>query len=415
MAYNLLIFDLEFTGHHATYIFHLVKYWCSHKLDGKLKIVISPSFKEKYVSDFEQAFPLNQHGVEFIEILAAEVSHINLRKTRLQRLTRALKEWHLLCKYAKDLQADHCLIMYLDTCELPLLLRRKPPCPVSGIYFRPSFHYPSFSTFSSGWKSYLQHLREKAFIRQTIRLGQFKHIFCIDPFVSKIINKAFETTKAVHLADPVEIEKVDGAAAKSMFESLEVQPSRKIFFLFGSLDTRKGVYKFLDALLALPDESCRQICLLMVGTPRTSESKTLERRMAEVVKCKPIQLITRFDYVPEADVPIYFQVSDFVLALYQQHVGMSGILLLAAAANKPVISSDYGLMGELVRQFELGVTVDATSAKAISKVIAQLLLTADTPKHSPEKARNFAEMNSAERFARTLFEYTAPNLSTIAS
>lgn len=408
MAYNLLIFDLESTGHHASYIFHLIKYWCDRGLDGKLRIVISPRFKDNYVDDFEQVFPLKQRGVEFVEISDKEVSQINLRKTRLQRVTKSLKEWHLLYKYTKEFQADHCLIMYLDTCELPVLLRRSLPCATSGIYFRPSFHYASFPTFHRSWKSYLQHIREKAFIRRMIRQKQFKNMFCIDPFVSKVINETFETSKAVHLADPVEIKKVDRSAVDSMLKDLDVQPGRKIFFLFGSLDARKGVYKLFDALLELSDQSCRQVCLLMVGTPRASEREALERRMAEVEKQKPIQLITRFEYIPEADVPVYFQISDFVLALYQQHVGMSGILLLAAAANKPVISSNYGLMGELVRQFELGVAIDATSVKEISNAMAQLILSANAPKHNIEKSRALAEMNSAERFSQTLFERTCP-------
>ena len=408
MGHNLLIFDLESTGHHATYLFYLVQYWCKHKLEGNLRVIVSPDFKHKYIADFEQAFPLRQHGIEFTEISTQEFSNINLRATKLQRTNRALKEWRLLYRYAKKFQVDHAVVMYLDTCELPLLLRKPLPCAISGIYFRPSFHYAAFPTFRRSWKNSLQHAREKAFIRRVTELEQFKNLFCIDPFASDIINREFKTTKAVHLADPVEAQSVDSATVQSMVEKLEVEHGRRVFFLFGSLDARKGVYQFLEALLLLPDESCRQICLLMVGTPRASERARLDHMIDEVSNQKPIQVVTRFEYIPEADVPIYFQVSDFVLALYQQHVGMSGILLLAAAADKPVISSDFGLMGELVRQFELGVAVDSTSAKEISEAIAQLLLPIDKPIHSAEKARTFAEINSAERFATTLFHHTCP-------
>ena len=82
---------------------------------------------------------------------------------------------------------------------------------------------------------------------------------------------------------------------------------------------------------------------------------------------------------------------------------MSGILNLAAAKQKPVISSDYGLMGELVGQYGLGVTVDSTDPQKIAGGIERILALTDADYNSL-KVKQFAELNSAERFAQIIFE-----------
>jgi glycosyltransferase involved in cell wall biosynthesis len=92
------------------------------------------------------------------------------------------------------------------------------------------------------------------------------------------------------------------------------------------------------------------------------------------------------------------------LAPYQRHVGMSGILLLAAAAGKPVLSSDYGLMGELVRRYGLGITVDSTVPSEIAKGLMRCLTEPATVLVDLDRMESFAEQHSAERYAKTIFE-----------
>jgi glycosyltransferase involved in cell wall biosynthesis len=97
--------------------------------------------------------------------------------------------------------------------------------------------------------------------------------------------------------------------------------------------------------------------------------------------------------------------ADVILAPYQRHVGMSGILLLAAAAQKPVLSSNYGLMGEIVRRYELGLTVDSTEPKEIAKGLTRFLVEDSDKLCDRAKMKSFAEQNSAEEFARVIFEH----------
>jgi len=116
-----------------------------------------------------------------------------------------------------------------------------------------------------------------------------------------------------------------------------------------------------------------------------------------------VKIILRNQFVAEEEVPLYFDIADVVLAPYQRHVGMSGILLWAAALGKPLLASDYGLMGELVRQRSLGITVDSTQASEIAQGVSAFLAGEPREMFDSQSAAQFARENSAERFARVVW------------
>jgi glycosyltransferase involved in cell wall biosynthesis len=116
-----------------------------------------------------------------------------------------------------------------------------------------------------------------------------------------------------------------------------------------------------------------------------------------------VQIIHVEDYVPESDIPHYFQLSDVVLAIYQRHVGMSGILVRAAIAQKPVLSSNYGLMGAVTKRHQLGKTIDSTQPSEIAHGIGELLVTPLKTVGDRNLMQKFGEQNSPARFAQTVF------------
>jgi len=83
---------------------------------------------------------------------------------------------------------------------------------------------------------------------------------------------------------------------------------------------------------------------------------------------------------------------------------MSGILLLAAATQKPVLSSDYGLMGELVHHYCLGLAVDSTQPQKISEGLIKLLTEPLEEIIDRNLMKQFAEQNSIEKFGATIFQ-----------
>ena len=396
---KLMLFDLSVKGHHPGYIQHLIKYWQKRNFNGHLDIVVSPAFFKEH----SDVVNLQSGNVSFTAITSEEEAMLSSRKSKIKRNLRNFNEWKIFCNYAQLLNTNHALLMYFDTCSLPLALGAKSPCPFSGIYFRPTFHYNQFPGYQPSWKDQLQELREKIILSRIMKNPQLQTLFSLDPFAVGHLNKFNSQAQAVHLADPVEITSTNQNPSSSIKQDLGIEAGRYVFFLFGAITSRKGIYQLLEALKLLPNELCQKLCLLIVG--ESGITSKLEEIIGDISQTKPVQIIRRYEFIPDEDMQAYFQTVDVILAPYQRHVGMSGILLLAAAAGKPVLSSNYGLMGEMVRRYELGIVVDSTLPEEIASGLSRMLVTPKQELCDRIKQQSFAEQNSAEKFAQTIFEY----------
>ena len=401
---NILLFDLETHGHHSSYIYYLASYWKKHHIAGTLHIVVSPQFLRQHSSVSECEFTSETCTIQFTPITTLEAEMLHPRDNAILSLRRALQEWRLLNHYAEQLSADHCLVLYLDRTHFPVILRRYLPCAFSSIYFRPTFHYARFASNELDWKHRMQAWRERFQLFWGAEHPMAHTLFCLDPFAVDQINRFLNQSRAVYLPDPVPLEKAAIEDVVALRHHLQIDLSRTVFLLFGAIDERKGIYKILEALSLLSDYSLKKVCLLIIGKLDDANEPIVCSRIRGLESSRPLQIILRNTFVSEAEVPRYFQLSDIVLAAYQKHVGMSGILVRAAAATKPVICSDYGLMGELTRQYQLGLLVNSKSPQAIAKAIEKGIDCSSEKLCNVEKMQMFAAMNSTENFAETIFQ-----------
>lgn len=405
LSRKLMLFDLYRGGHHAGYIQHLVRYWCEQKLPGQLYVVVPFEFDKQHP---DIVGGLKESKVENVHILPIEKSEYEVlveRKSPLQRAYRAIQEWKLLWRYVQLTGATHCLLMYLDSFQTPLALGLKAPCLISGIYFRPTFHYQTFQGYTASLKEKIQHYREALVLPRVFSRLQLKQIFSLDPFAVSPIKKIGTAASVVHLPDPVQVyQDYDFEYLSKLKEELDIHPNRKVLLLFGALDSRKGIFQLLDALKQTTPELCNQITLLLVGPINQDCKSNLLLKLTEISKLLPIQVVIRDEFIRDHDIQPFFEISDLVLALYQRHVGMSAILVRAATARKPVFASNYGLMGALIREYKLGLPVDSTRPEAIASGLNQLF-TDGLEDLTNDKMGKFAKEHSADLFAKTIFQY----------
>lgn len=402
---RVMLFDLSTHGHHAAYIKHLICYWRESKLAGELLIVVSPKFTQAHADVVGLADGETSARVKFVAISPTEESALNSRSSRIDRVLRNVREWKLLHQYAVFLEATHCLLMYLDTCELPLVLGSSLPCPFSGIYFRPTFHYSTLAGDRPSSKEYLQRWRERFFLMRTLNHSKLRTLFCLDPLVVNHLRPGSNLVRVVPLPDPVKVVVPAQACLETIRSQLDGAAGRQVILLFGSFEAkRKGVYKLLDAIALLTPELCQKLCVLIVGSAGVEEQVQIDIRVKALCQKQSVQVITRFEFISDDDVAAYFQLAYAALAIYQRHAGMSGILLLAAAAQKPILSSNYGLMGELVRRYQLGLTVDSTSPSEIAVGLTRLLTEPAETLSDRAQMEAFVAQNSAKKFAETIFQ-----------
>jgi glycosyltransferase involved in cell wall biosynthesis len=404
---RLMLFDLALGGHHGNYIQHLIDRLDQQGFRGAIDIIVLPQFAQIHqdvVAAIDRA-KQPQIEINLVAISTAEATGLGSRNSGLSRAHRNLREWQLFCKYAQKLHTNHALVMYLDTCEFPLAIGLKSPCPFSGIYFRPTLHYQMFANYQTNFKGKLQQWRERLTWGRILNHPQLETVFCLDPFAVTALSTKHQHTKVVHLADPVQPYPSIPSDLTTLKTQLGIAAQRRVFLLFGGVDGRKGIYQLLEAIELLSPEVCEQFCLLLVGQPHPTDHVNIHQKITALCETRQLQAIEHYQFIPEAEVPTYFQLADAVLAPYQRHVGMSGILLLAAAAGKPVLSSDYGLMGELARRYQLGLVVDSTQPTEIAKALATLLTASPHTFSNPSQMKLFASQNSIERYANTIFEH----------
>jgi glycosyltransferase involved in cell wall biosynthesis len=406
---RLMLFDLSIYGHHPTYIRYLISYWQEKQLSGILDIVVIPDFLEVHSDVVELVQKDPNPKIKFVPISATEAAEIKSTKSSIKRNIRYFKEWALLCKYARILSVSHCLVMYFDTYQLPLLWGEKPPCQVSGIYFKPTFHYQYLAQTSVTWKQKIQQLRELFILTNILPKSQLSTLFSLDNYVIKYLNKFPHATKVIPLPDPITITEVKPEEVDNLREKLVIRSNKFVFLVFGALTPRKGISQLLTAISLLAEDLCDRFCLLLVGEASIENKTQFLSQIANLQQEHSIQIICNFEFVSESEVPIYFQLADLVLAPYQRHIGMSGILLLAAAAGKPVLSSDYGLMGQVVREYELGMVVDAGKPEAIAQELTQFLLHSKEAIVNPSQMQAFVTANSAARFAQIICDRILPH------
>lgn len=394
---RILIFNNAVGGHHPGYLKLLVDYWCTHKLIGHLFLVVSPLLLPKH-PDIVDLSVATAHNIHILTMLDEEYEEIARQKGYFKKV---LKEWNIICRYVERLDIKHCFLPTLDHFMLLLAFDRRYECTFSGIYLRPTFHYREFENYIPSWQEKIRALRQRLLLSLVEKNSKLKALFCLDPLVVDYMKQRSQQTKLIYLPDPVKPIHYNSTRAKAFREKLAIPEHRKVFLLFGALSPRKGIYQVLQALQALTEEQQQQVCLLLVGSLADSEKPAID---AVIQTLPSVQLIARYDFITDTEVEDYFAVSDVVLATYQKHVGMSGILLLAAAIQKPVLGSNYGLMGELIRQYELGQAVDSTNPDSIATTISKFLANSPDQLSNPEKMKLFIDRHDARQFPALIFD-----------
>ncbi|BAU11426.1 similar to N-acetylglucosaminyltransferase [Leptolyngbya sp. NIES-3755] len=404
MQHNqLILFDLAVGGHHGAYLWNFVSDWKRLNVPASLSLVVAPQFVEQHAEVVDLIRQSADQSIHLFPISAEELANI---KRQRSSIARAFAEWDIFCHYATRLQATQGLLMYFDPFQLPIVFGKRSPCPVSGIYFRPTFHYAEFGNFRPTWKEAIRQWRQKLLLTLSLRSGQLNSLFCIDPYAIDAIS-ALSPVKAIHLSDPI---KIDHALIEQDLRSeLGIERDRKILLLFGRVSGRKGIHQLLESIQHLDPATCEKICLLIVGEIPASERSGIHAQIETIAPQTTAQIILDERYVTESEVSAYFQLADIVLAPYQRHVGMSGILLQAAAAQKPVLSSNYGLMGRLTEQYELGLAVQSEDAIAIARGIDQMLNSSIEDLCKLEKMNELTQLNLAEKFSTALISHLVPD------
>jgi glycosyltransferase involved in cell wall biosynthesis len=106
-------------------------------------------------------------------------------------------------------------------------------------------------------------------------------------------------------------------------------------------------------------------------------------------------------FVDDDEMEAFVGQSDVVSVAYINFFSSSGVIGLAARHNKPVLATKFGVVGDLTREYNLGITVDGFNPEEINQAILTFLKTKNA---YPERASVFLQNHRSDNFIKTLLE-----------
>ncbi len=137
---------------------------------------------------------------------------------------------------------------------------------------------------------------------------------------------------------------------------------KNVLLFFGYIREYKGLMYLIkampDILKDMPDTT-----LLIVGEFWSNDKNKYDKVVADLGLKNNVSFIDK--YVPNEDIPLYFNTSDIVIVPYTSAT-QSGIIQIAYAFNKPVIATNVGGLGEVIEEGITGYIVDPRQSDQIS-------------------------------------------------
>ncbi|MDF7798270.1 glycosyltransferase [Pontiellaceae bacterium B1224] len=339
---SILLFEPENKGHHLQYLQYLTEDF----LDGGHSVSVA------YDRRNDQAF---QRLETAHPGLLAQTTQLNAYGTYNDPLKMAFQ-----C--LEQSGADELFMCCLDEITSSLFRKaifgHRPPKglkgKISGIFIRPRPLDPSEpDSFNLRLK--------RAGMNRLLKEGWFRNIFLLDEFLCAVLQKRNLNAQFHFLPDVADaptrmISKEDARV------ELGIPADKTVLLHFGTGTKRKGLPLVLEALERV-DEPDR-FHLIVAGKQEENTAA-----LSEMVSAGRATLLNRF--VSEEETDTCFAAADWILLPYIDHYGASNVLARAALANRPVIASDYHLLGRRVEKYRTGLAFHNNDSRNLADILNQ--------------------------------------------
>jgi hypothetical protein len=134
---------------------------------------------------------------------------------------------------------------------------------------------------------------------------------------------------------------------------------------------------------------------LLAGPLATEIKALLVGEFEQIVAQKRIVILDRHLSIEQLMLAIV--AADLVCVPYPNHIGSASILIRAAAAKRPVLSSTFGWVGHVTSRFGLGWSCNVLQSGALAEALPSALDGADSW-HRGDAGQRFAEFHSVANF-----------------
>ncbi len=181
-------------------------------------------------------------------------------------------------------------------------------------------------------------------------------------------------------------------------KKLNISKSKNILF-FGFIRKYKGLDTLIEAASLLKEK-------MDIGIIVAGEFYDNEQKYRDLIKEKSVenQLYLFNDFIPTSEVKYYFSAADVVVLPYKDAT-QSGIVQIANNFAKPIIATNIGGLGEVIKNGETGYLVERENPKQLADVIIKFYAE-NKEQDFVENVKKELDKFSWQKFADGLIELT---------
>lgn len=350
---KILIFDSSVDGHRLEYIHHLY-----------ILAIANPEHEFYFLlpDDFDNVkTKLQWKECPHIKILyltdrqKKNCNHHNLLKAAWYKswaVRRTVKKYNIQYVWLISLM----LLMPFLAFLLPKGVK------VSGVLYRLYFYE---GTTIRGLRLLAEKIRYKLMVasRNVDRI-----LVLNDQWATEQLNTHYRTDKFVYIPDP--IPQTDKSSVACIREELGAKSCDKVLLHFGALNRRKGTLEILEAIRMMKQEMLTDKIFVFAGKVNEDMKEEFYHLISEAkAKCR----IHVFDeFCPYSFLNNLCYSCDCILIPYKNPNQSSGVIGYAARFRKPVIGPSQGLLGRLIKEYDLGETTADVNAGSLATLLGNM-------------------------------------------
>lgn len=242
-------------------------------------------------------------------------------------------------------------------------------------------------------------LKEQWFNRIFFSIGK-KLIFKADALrvvtgqiKDKLVKLGIAPEKIFVISTPVDFQRFKKADAGEIEKIKKEYGGKKIILFVGRLVAAKDIPNLLSAMAIVKKTYSDAVCLLVGDGP---DKEGIKKMISESGLGQAVKLIGRIDTY---DLPAYYHAAEF-LVLPSTNESFGKVILEAAAAKKPTVSTATTGASGIIKDNETGILVPIGDSQKLSEAILKLLNNESLIKQLGEAA--FADIDQRFGYQRNI-------------
>ena len=366
---KILLIEPNVSGHHISlYLIPLIDSLLKKK--NKITIIVSKLLKKN--KNFRSL--KKNSNIKFLFIDSYENDH---RKNFLSLISKQVKYYYAFKRCFKKIKdkPDYIFINSFNTIDkiFPILGSPFQNTKISGFFSSIKFHLSQINSFQSQFKYFIDFYLFKKLISN----NNITKIFTPDPLGIKFLkNKNFNNSNKVELTNDF------GPTIKKNFskkdklrinfrKKLNILKDNYIILVYGFIRKEKCINYLINTIKNF--KFSKNIKIIIAGEQANEIKLYLneERKKNNLIK----RNIVIFDKFISSELEKkLFIISDLVWTGYDKnYYGSSGVFFLSSLMNKPVLTSNHGLINWYNKRYKIGKSIDISSQTQVYETIQNFI------------------------------------------